>query len=86
LKVGDGGRSGNGRGACTAALQALTQCPRVFWPGARTVKARIATMMIGKTAADLVFVNAPPLWGGHAVCCCEPEKMLLKPNPVKSYG
>jgi len=43
-------------------------------------------MTIGKTAADLVFANAPPLWGGHAVCCREPEKMLLKPNPVKSYG
>ena len=41
-------------------------------------------MMIGKTAADLVFVNTPPLSSGRAVCCRDLEKMLLKLNSVES--
>jgi len=37
--------------------------------------------MIGKTAADLAFANAPPLSGGHALCCHDLEEDAVEAEP-----
>src|SRR5215471_1454083 len=60
--TGEAGRSGKGRGACTAVLHALTQCP-LFGLCAVAVRPRTAAKIDRETVAGLIFGNSPPTYG-----------------------
>ena len=54
--MGDAGSPGNGSGACTAVLQALTQCSLLLEVSAQAVGFKTAARTIVRTAcADFVF-------------------------------